>query len=215
MANITKKHSNSKESCSMRRRSPAKRKGPKPRGFSANVRHLAEAFAAGEDCAFALHDALCEDGQPELAEHFHPTKKLPCHHGEFCLVIDRILHGRVLPAPVEIPPSQPEEPQVPGLCYALEKNGVAYVEADYDGAGDSGGVERTRFLKADGTELPPTDSLRGLEDTVADLCYECLPGGWEINEGSYGTFKIDVLNRKCSADHNHRFTESSCEELEW
>ena len=28
--------------------------------------------------------------------------------------------------------------------------------------------------------------------------------GWEINEGSYGTFSFDVLNRKISLEFNER-----------
>jgi hypothetical protein len=43
---------------------------PAPPSWSAPVVKLAEALYAGEDCAFALRDALLEAGHPELAEHF-------------------------------------------------------------------------------------------------------------------------------------------------
>jgi hypothetical protein len=47
------------------------RRSPKPvLCFPATVTRLAEAAAAGEDCDFALHDALLEAGRPELAVYF-------------------------------------------------------------------------------------------------------------------------------------------------
>jgi hypothetical protein len=47
---------------------------------------LAEALYSGGDCAFALHDALLEAGQPELAEHFAAPV-----HPKGCWALDRIL----------------------------------------------------------------------------------------------------------------------------
>lgn len=41
-----------------------------PVAFPAPVVSLAESLYAGEDCAFALHDALLDAGQEELARHF-------------------------------------------------------------------------------------------------------------------------------------------------
>lgn len=41
-----------------------------PAAWPANAVRLAEALQAGENCAFALHDALLDAGYPELAEHF-------------------------------------------------------------------------------------------------------------------------------------------------
>jgi hypothetical protein len=41
-----------------------------PRDWPLNVVELATAIYQGEDCGFALHDALTEAGQTELAEHF-------------------------------------------------------------------------------------------------------------------------------------------------
>jgi hypothetical protein len=42
---------------------------------------------SGEDCSFALRDALLEAGHPELAEHF--TKEQ--WHPKGCWVVDTIL----------------------------------------------------------------------------------------------------------------------------
>jgi hypothetical protein len=47
---------------------------------------LAEALYAGEDCAFALRDALLEAGQVELAEHFQEKS-----HPKGCWAVDLLL----------------------------------------------------------------------------------------------------------------------------
>jgi hypothetical protein len=47
---------------------------------------LAEALAEGGDCHFALHDALLEAGQPELAQHFATGS-----HPKGCWALDLIL----------------------------------------------------------------------------------------------------------------------------
>jgi hypothetical protein len=59
---------------------------PRLRHWSPAVHDLAEALVAGEDCAFALHDALLEQGQPKFAQHFRAP-----HHVRGCWVADRIL----------------------------------------------------------------------------------------------------------------------------
>jgi hypothetical protein len=50
------------------------------------VVQLGESLYAGEDCAFALHDALLEAGHTELAEHFRQGT-----HPKGCWVLDMIL----------------------------------------------------------------------------------------------------------------------------
>lgn len=49
-----------------------------PASWPLAVVHLARAYLASEECGFALHDALLETGQPELAEIFrtpdHPQR---------------------------------------------------------------------------------------------------------------------------------------------
>ncbi len=57
--------------------------------WPANVVALAEAMAAGQDCWYALHDALLEAGHPDLAEHFRTPG-----HLDGCPVLERILRGR-------------------------------------------------------------------------------------------------------------------------
>ncbi len=57
-----------------------------PEALPTDVRELAAALYAGEDCYFALHDALEEAGVPELAEHF-----LYADHPRGCWALDLIL----------------------------------------------------------------------------------------------------------------------------
>jgi hypothetical protein len=54
---------------------------------SSTVTQLAESLYAGEDCAFALHDALLEAGHAELAQHFREEK----WHPKGCWALDLIL----------------------------------------------------------------------------------------------------------------------------
>jgi len=61
---------------------------PAPPSWPSPVIKLAEALYAGEDCSFALHDALLEAGHPELAEHFAKE------HPKGCWVLDLILAKR-------------------------------------------------------------------------------------------------------------------------
>jgi hypothetical protein len=53
-----------------------------------NVVELAEALYLGEDCGFALHDALLEAGQTELATHFSDENPW---HPRGCWALDFIL----------------------------------------------------------------------------------------------------------------------------
>jgi hypothetical protein len=48
---------------------------PAPPSWPSTVVQLAESLYNGQDCAFALHDALLEAGQAELAEHFRQESR--------------------------------------------------------------------------------------------------------------------------------------------
>jgi hypothetical protein len=60
---------------------------PAPLSWPSTVVQLAESLYAGQDCAFALHDALLEAGHVELAEHFREEKS----HPKGCWAMDVIL----------------------------------------------------------------------------------------------------------------------------
>jgi hypothetical protein len=60
---------------------------PSPPSWPSTVVQLAESLYGGQDCAFALHDALLEADHAELAEHFREEKS----HPKGCWVVDLIL----------------------------------------------------------------------------------------------------------------------------
>lgn len=58
-----------------------------PDSCPSNVVQLAHALYDGQDCSFALHDALLEADYPDLADHFRQEKA----HPKGCWVLDLIL----------------------------------------------------------------------------------------------------------------------------
>jgi hypothetical protein len=63
------------------------RSNPAPDYWPSSVLHLASALYDGQDCGFALHDALIETGHAELAEHFRQEQA----HPKGCWPLDVIL----------------------------------------------------------------------------------------------------------------------------
>jgi hypothetical protein len=50
-----------------------------------------------------------------------------------------------------------------------------------------------------------------LANAVEDLCYGCLEqthAGWENNDGAYGEFTFDIVERKITLDFNGRYTDT-------
>ena len=49
-----------------------------------------------------------------------------------------------------------------------------------------------------------------IREIIEEICYDKLGashGGWELNEGSYGTFFFDVAGRKVTLEYNERIEE--------
>ena len=44
-------------------------------------------------------------------------------------------------------------------------------------------------------------------DAFIDDIFGLLPGGWEINDGSYGDIVVDIAEEKVTVEHNERYTE--------
>jgi hypothetical protein len=76
----------------------------------------------------------------------------------------------------------------------LVQAGLTSVIVQFDGSGDSGGVEEVT-VEPEISILP--DELR---ETVEDLVMDMLPGGWENNEGGFGTFTVDVEEGSIAVD---------------
>jgi hypothetical protein len=104
----------------------------------------------------------------------------------------------------------------------LEELNITSFGAEYDGSGDDGESQ----YSIDGPEgnLVPTDYYHGdglgealhealenssitletcvqLCETVVSMIWSVLPGGWEIETGSYGTVSIDVEADQITVDH--------------
>jgi hypothetical protein len=61
-----------------------------PPSWPSTVVQLAESLYDGQDCGFALHDALLEAGHAELAEHFRQEQ----WHPKGCWIVDMILGNK-------------------------------------------------------------------------------------------------------------------------
>jgi len=113
------------------------------------------------------------------------------------------------------------------VCKVLTPLGITSIDAEYDGCGDSGAVENIAYY-ANGQEYKgdlPKDKFAslfnysgqeshqiGLEEIIDEICCSLLPGGWEINEGSFGTFKIDINKKTVNLEHNQRYIEHETSE---
>jgi hypothetical protein len=75
------------------------------------------------------------------------------------------------------------------------------------------GSEKTSYHQWDEKKkkLVLTKAREGnVREIVEEVCYDKLGashGGWELNEGSYGTFVFDVPTRKVSLQYNERIEE--------
>lgn len=107
---------------------------------------------------------------------------------------------------------------------ALAAANITQVLVEFDGEGDGGQMNSvTAFRNEEPVEFPavtvairqfsgeatePVTAAPTLEGAIESLCYDYLEethGGWEINEGSYGDFRIDVAKRTIELEFNGRF----------
>ena len=118
------------------------------------------------------------------------------------------------------------------LCPILAAHGITTLTIGYDGGGDEGQVEHVEaFGPAGATDLPDVECRRhGMEfngttdeqpdrltSAIESFGYEVLEGvhgGWEINDGAFGSLTIDVASRSASLEHNSRYTTYDTETLE-
>ena len=124
---------------------------------------------------------------------------------------------------------QATKPLFTKMCELLLARDIHFVEVEYDGQGDSGCIETVSYLdeKEELSQQPPisTDFLPGwqtlvsrslnledgvmtrqevdgtVEDFIEDFVYERLPDGWEINDGSFGTFMLDLKEKSWGGSH--------------
>jgi len=89
--------------------------------------------------------------------------------------------------------------------------GFKSAEIEYSGGGDSGDIEEVNIVYGKRS----VTKKRGDEfkDILTDMCFEELEihyGGWEINEGSSGTFHLEFDGRhiKYWIDHSQNYMET-------
>ena len=112
---------------------------------------------------------------------------------------------------------------------ALKEAGITRMTAEFDGEGDSGQLEEFVFegpnykqkaLSAGTVPYQHYDRYKEQEVTLPldfhesaeRLCYELLSlkyGGWENNDGAFGTFTFDVTTEKVDLEFNQRFCDYS------
>ena len=217
---------------------------PESIAYPAVVLRLAKAFQAGEACGPGLHDALLEAGHPGLAEHFAGVSACrpgtSCLAVEEIL---RPCPPDLDDATAEWPSRQKNRPRhrgygqedkdlspdFMGVCRALESAGVAKAEVTYKGNGDSKAVESIVLYDRRGQEVevarlpawrfisaswPPLSKGVDLGEKLDELVCAILPGGWEINEGSFGTVTLNPLIRRIHVAHSWRIGTSNAEAFE-
>jgi len=75
------------------------------------------------------------------------------------------------------------------------------------------GSEKTSYHQWDEKkkQMVLTEATEGnVREIIEEICYDKLGashGGWELNEGSYGTFYFDVSTRKVRLEYNERIEE--------
>jgi hypothetical protein len=109
---------------------------------------------------------------------------------------------------------------------ALVAAGITSVKVEFNGEGDSGQIEDTVASAGETpVKLPAnpvtlqeaswnSDKLSTKESTLSEavetLCYDYLEqehGGWENNDGAFGTFEFDVGGRTIQLEFNGRYTD--------
>lgn len=87
------------------------------------------------------------------------------------------------------------------LIDACNKHGVAKIEVEFDGYGDEGSTNMG------------TSHDQEVEDAAEGYAYFVLEEhypGWEINDGSAGTIRIDLVADKLEIEFGSRYTD-----VEW
>jgi hypothetical protein len=116
----------------------------------------------------------------------------------------------------------------PIIFDALAAADLTRITVGFDGAGDSGQIdEMTAYSGTVPVKVPSTSltlhqaaqnkgdsktATLSLHEAIETLCYDYLSqthGGWQDNDGAYGTFELDVGERSIHLDFNERFTDTN------
>jgi hypothetical protein len=109
---------------------------------------------------------------------------------------------------------------------ALIVAGITTIDVAFDGEGDSGQIEAITACKGATEAALPDNEVTlyreawrsnalvevktPLREAIETLCYAYLEqyhGGWENNDGAFGSFVFDVARRTIDLEFNARFSE--------
>ena len=85
--------------------------------------------------------------------------------------------------------------------------GVETATSTFDGYGDEGTIDDPVFAPN-----PPAGLPDGTADAIKDAFADLLPGGWEINEGSFGSVRLDVATGEAALEIEAREEEDTDED---
>ena len=127
--------------------------------------------------------------------------------------------------------------QIKDFCSVLHSFGIARVEAEYCGSGDSGDFDTIMYNyeandTANTAQIRHTDSRNTTQfrtvtgagllatldnpnhiitkeklDAFEDNLFQLLPGGWEVDAGSFGSIIVDVARKAIHVEHNERIED--------
>ena len=86
----------------------------------------------------------------------------------------------------------------------IRRSGANIVVIEYHGSGDEGYIEDIHGWVGEPEVSSQIALSDGLTHVLRNTAYDVLGnkyGGWEINEGSSGTIKIDALNKTATLNH--------------
>ena len=111
---------------------------------------------------------------------------------------------------------------------ALSAANITEVLVEFNGEGDSGQIESVSAMRGKETvalpavkvtlqrlswgETKPLAAKSTLQEAIETLCYDYLQvthDGWEIDDGTYGQFRLNVATRTIELKFNGRFIDVS------
>jgi hypothetical protein len=92
----------------------------------------------------------------------------------------------------------------------VDRPDIAKISITYEGYGDSGCFDARSYSDSQGNDV----EADFLNDAVEEYVCSILPGGWEINDGSYGEVEIDVATGKSKVLHTERIVNEITTEFE-
>ena len=119
------------------------------------------------------------------------------------------------------------QPNKTAIFDALAAAKIDLVCVEFDGCGDSGQIHNLTAFQGDArVALPATKvtlqqaswdnpessipEVANLQEAIETLCYDFLEeehGGWEIDDGAFGEFRLDVATRTVTLEFNGRITD--------